>query len=78
MRGIDQETPILILLLEGAKFNPRVCSMNHKERGPGKALPTRPTGEGPARRGRGQALLAQMWMKPEAALVQAGSATGPA
>ena len=42
-------TPILILPLEGAKFNPRVCSMNHKERGPGKALLTRPTGERPAR-----------------------------
>lgn len=53
-------TPILILPLEGAKFNPRVCSMNHKEMGPRKALLTQPTREGPARRGRWQALLAQV------------------
>lgn len=49
-----------------------------KEMGPRKALLTQPTHEGPAHRGRGQVGLAQVWMKPEAALAQVGSAAHPA
>lgn len=66
-------TPFLILPLEEAKFNPRVCS---KRWGPGKALLTQPTHKGQPTVA-GDKLALQVWTKYKAALVQVDSAHSP-